>query len=238
MNTSKKIAVISGGSGYLGSSIVQTLILNNFSVIVLEKEKRNVPESENIHFKFGDISVDSDVKKIADEVRKEYGEIHTIIHAASSPLIRRPVLSLSDVDFEKQLLVNVFGGFHFFKYFSEFLSENGSIIGITSSAILPKSLHSKSGSYVAAKYGLQGLLRSISSESLFRVYSIAPAFMPGGLNHDIPEIARDMIIKKSRPEDITNAEEVSRAVLLAVNDSDKKWSGKTISIPGFLISEM
>jgi len=238
MNISKKIAIISGGSGYLGSSLVQTFICNNFSVIILEKEKKEVSKTENVHFKFVDISIDSEVKNVAEEIKKEYGEIHTIVHAASDPLERRPMLSLSSEDFERQFFVNVFGGFHLFKHFSEFLEENGSFIGITSSVILPSSVHSKSGSYVAAKYGLQGLLRTLSLEVSFRVYSVAPAFMPGGLNNDMSEIVRELIIKKSQPENITNTNEVAEAIFSLVNDREKKWNGKTIALPGFLVSEL
>ncbi|MCX6735960.1 MAG: SDR family oxidoreductase [Candidatus Parcubacteria bacterium] len=238
MNTDKKIAVISGGGGYLGSAISQELIRNGFFVIAIEREDKGILDTENIRFKIADISDVSAVKKIAEEVKAEFGEICTIIHTASAPLVRQPVLSLSEDDFTQQFSVNVEGGFHLFKYFSEMLEKNGSIIGITSSAILQGTPHSKSGSYVSAKYGLQGLLRSISSESFFRVYSVAPAFMSGGLNNDLPEIARDFILQKSDPKDIASVENVASSVLSLVNDQEKKWRGKTIALPGFFVTEI
>jgi 3-oxoacyl-[acyl-carrier protein] reductase len=237
MKTSKKIAVISGGGGFLGSAIAETLMFNDFIVIAVERENDGKADAENKHFKFADISDVSAVKKIAEEVKKEYGEIFTIIHAASAPLSRKPVLSLSEDDFERQFAVNVRGGFHLCKYFSEMLSSNGAIIGITSSAIFPESAYMKSGSYVAAKCGLQGLLRALFFEMPFRIYSIAPAFMPGGINGDMPEAVCELLMKKSRPEDIADPKKVAEAVLSLVNDLEKKWSGKTIAMPGFLVRE-
>lgn len=233
MKTSKKIAVISGGGGFLGNAIAETLMRNDFIVIVVERKNDGRTDSENRHFKFADISDASAVKKIAEEVKKEYGEIFTIIHAASAPLSRKPVLSLSEEEFERQFAVNVRGGFYLCKYFSEMLSPDGSIIGITSSAIFPESAHMKSGSYAAAKCGLQGLLRTLSFEIPFRVYSVAPAFMPGGLNGDMPEAVRELIIKKSRSEDIADPNKVAEAILSLVNDTEKNGSEKRLPCRGF-----
>jgi len=235
MNTSKKVAVISGGAGYLGSAISQKLVDNDFIVVALVQENSGVSTKENIYFKRVDITSASAVRQVADEVKEEFGEVFTVIHCASAPLVRRPILSLSEDDFKRQFEVNVFGGFYFFKYFSGMMNENGALIGTTSSAILPKASHGKNGSYAAAKYGLQGMLLSLVPEVSFRIYSVAPSFMPGGLNNDLPTAAKEIIIKTRPPQEITDPNEVAEAILSLVNDTEKKWNGDTILLPGFVI---
>ncbi len=237
MDSKRKTIIISGGGGYLGNALVRTFTKNGFNIIVLEREIKGLSGTENLHFKLADVSNFYDVKKAADEVKKEFGGIFAIIHAASAPLVRQPALSVSEKDFEKQFAVNVLGGFYLFKYFSEMLSPDGAIIGITTSAIFHGTAHAKSGSYVAAKSGLWGLLRSISFETSFRVYSVAPAFMPDGLNKDLPLAIREFIVKKIGTKNVTDAGEVSLTALSLVNDKERRWSGKTIALPGFLVTE-
>jgi len=238
MNDFKKIAVISGGSGFLGKAVARECTAHGFTVIALEKKLNNSSRIPNVRYKRADITKEKEVQRVTEEIKKEYGEIFTIIHTASAPISRTPILSLLFPDFKNQFSVNVFGAFYLFKYFSEILNVNGSVIGITSSALFSKTAHSKNGSYVSAKFGLHGLLKSLSNEAPFRVYSIDPAFMPGGLNKDIPEPVRDLIIKKSPPEEITSPEEVADAILVLINDLERKWHGKTISIPGFLVNQL
>jgi NAD(P)-dependent dehydrogenase (short-subunit alcohol dehydrogenase family) len=238
MKNAKKVAVISGGAGYLGSAVANEFIRNDFFAVAIDREHCRMANTENMEFKGVDISDAFAVQKIAEEIKAEFGEIFALVHVASAPLVRRPVLSLSEEDFKSQFLVNVFGGFHLFKYFLEMVKDNGAIIGVTSSSILSGIVHSQNGSYVSAKYGLQGLLHSLISEVSSRVYSVAPAFMPGGLNGDMPEIVREFVIKKGRKEDRTNPNDVARAILVLANDTEKKWNGKTIAMPGFLVNEL
>jgi len=233
----KKVVVLSGGTGYLGNAISTKLAQNDFIVVAIGMELPDTGANKNVNVltRIADVSDPDAVKEIAREVQEKFGVIFAAIHAASAPLSRRPVLSLSDEEFKLQFLVNVFGAFNFFKSFCAILKEEGAAIGITSSVIFPGDKFPKSGSYTAAKYGLQGLLNSLSAEELFRIYSVAPSFMPGGLNDDLPAAFRDIIVNKSGLEHITNAEAVSNAILSLVNDKEKKWDKRTISMPGFSV---
>lgn len=200
--SSKKVVVISGGAGYLGSSIRHLLEEKGFIVLALDK-------------KTVDITVSEAVREAAKRIKTKYGVIEAVIHAASAKLIRKPLLTQSRRDFENQFSVNVSGAFNLFKYFVPLLSDRGTIIGITSGA-LDLGTNSPSGSYLPAKAALRGILnilRKELSEKSFRVFEVAPAFMPGGLNRDIPKAAIEFIQKRSKPEDTTTPEEISKKIL-------------------------
>jgi len=223
----KKIVVISGGTGYLGSAIVRKLSRCGFVVVIItrdDKEKSGFVNNDFIHYVAADITNTKLVEKIAKEVKNRFGKISAIIHAASAPLVRKPLLAESNKDFESQLLVNVTGAFNLFKFFCPIVSSGGAVIGITSQAINSGVPHSPSGSYIPAKYALRGLLRVLSNElkeQSIRVYDVAPAFMPGGLNRDIPEKALEFIKKKSSPKEITSPEKIAGKILSLINDGNK-----------------
>lgn len=235
LNKIREVAIISGGAGYLGSAISQKLSDSGFVVIAISKDETTTgKENEYIRRITADITDENSMEKIAKEIEKQFGKISTIIHSASAPLIRKPVLSESVENFELQFKVNVTGAFNLFKFFIPLLSSNGSVIGITTKSIVNDAPHSPSGSYIPAKLALNGLLRVIScelKEKSIRVYGVAPAFMPGGLNNDIPQTVAEFIKKKSLPEEITNPENVADIILELINDKTKKMDGKSIIVP-------
>lgn len=234
----KKIAAISGGTGYLGSAITRKLTDNGFIVVAITKTAKTAADlikNESVHYIAADITNAKSVEKIAEEVKNRFGQVSAIIHAASAPLIRKPLLAQSHNDFESQLSVNATGAFNLFKFFCPLALPKSAIIGITSQAIGDNAAHSPSGSYIPAKYALRGLLRVLSNElreRSIRVYGVAPAFMPGGLNRDIPKAAVEFIKKKSLPEEVTSTEEVAEVIFDLINDKSANMSGKSIAVPG------
>ena len=186
-----KTIVISGGTGYLGSAIIKALA--DYQVI---------PFKEDI----------TDSRAVREFAKKLPGRIFGVIHAASAPLVRKPLLSLTEEEFTSQFSVNVIGAFHVIKYLAPLISPGGCMIGITTKA-LDEAVHAPSGSYLPAKYGLRGLLHILAEELKgmpIRVYEVAPAFMPGGLNNDMPKAVVDFIQKKS---DHTTPERVAQEIL-------------------------
>lgn len=221
----KKSIIVSGGKGYLGKTISQTLEKAGFNII-----------NERI-----DLTDEIAVSRYAQKVRSEFSDIWGIIHTASAPLVRKKVLDGSIADFGAQFSVNVLGGFNLFKYFMPMVLPGGFIVGITSQSIESKTTHQNSGSYIPAKLALRGLLKVLSKEldaQRIRVYAIAPAFMPGGLNKDLPETVVDFISKKSSKEDMCSPQEVSDLIVKLAENDDGYPSGKSISVPGLKITDL
>lgn len=238
----KKIAVISGGAGYLGSIIARKLADNGFIVVAITKTAKaaaDIIKNEFVHYIIADITNTEAIEKTAEEVKNRFGQVSAIIHAASAPLVRKPVLAQSRENFESQLSVNVSGAFNLFKFFCPLALPGSALIGITSRAIDSSAVHSPSGSYIPAKYALRGLLRVLSKElKEHRVYAVAPAFMPGGLNRDIPEAAVEFIRKKSSPKEITDPEEVAKVIFDLINDKSANMIGKSIAVPGRALTDL
>ncbi|MDO8492545.1 MAG: SDR family oxidoreductase [bacterium] len=240
-----KVVVISGGAGYLGNFIVKKLAKSGFTIVVIGRsgKKNNADFINNnvVHYIKADITNESAIWKAAEEVKKKFETVFAIIHATSGRIIRRSVLELSYGEFKSQFGVNVFGAFNLFKNFYSIISDDGVVIGITSRAIDIGVPPSSSGSYIPAKYGLKGLLRVLSAElkkRSIRVYAVAPAFMQGGLNDDIPKSVTEFIRKKSQPGEITEPGDVADLILSLLNKEVDIESGKSIAVPTRVISDL
>jgi NAD(P)-dependent dehydrogenase (short-subunit alcohol dehydrogenase family) len=215
----KKPVVISGLGGYVGTALKALLDEAGFEPVSVE----------------GDITDAGNVEKEALRIAATYPQLSGLVHCVSAPLVRKPLLDESEGEFESQFRANVLGAFTFCKYFAPLLTTGSAVVGITTiGADIPRP-NSSVGSYLAAKYGLKGLLRVLTAELKekgIRVYAVAPAFMPGGLNADMPKAAADFIVQKSAPEDVTTPAEVAGVVRMLLSGDGAPESGVSVIVPG------
>lgn len=187
-----KLAIITGGSGYLGSAIAERF-----------KQKGYAPVSFST--KGGvDVTDELALKKAIDAAVDKYGPIYACVHAAAAPLERKSLLSIASDSFDKAMAVAAGGAYLLARAAAPHMDPSATFIGITTEAIEPSELVSPSGAYIPAKYALRGVLRALNAE-LPRVYAVAPGFLPGGLNGDLPEAVRAVLAQKYKsptPEDI------------------------------------
>jgi NAD(P)-dependent dehydrogenase (short-subunit alcohol dehydrogenase family) len=207
-----RIIAMTGGSGFVGQGLVKWLEADGYTV-------RN--------FK-GDVADEKAVERFAEEL-KGFGPIHGIVHLASPPLSRGPLLSQSAALFDAHLRVAALGAFFLCKHLCPLLRKEAVIVGILSREI--ERITFPSGSYVPAKYALRGLLKVLSRELKdVRVFGVSPAFMPGGLWRDLPESVINFFATKSKPEDITSPEAVAAAIAELLGDTAQK-GGVMLSLP-------
>lgn len=240
ISTDKKIVVIAGGSGYLGSFIVDKLLAEGMTVVIIGLNKPvNFKDRESLNFIEADLTNWEIVQQVASQVQNNFGEVVSLIYAASAPLVRQKLLDLSQTDFLSQYTVNVSGAFNFYKAFAGILASKGALIGLTTKAINSRGSLMVAGSYLSAKLALRGLLKILASELKdTRVYEVAPAFMPGGLNKDLPNVVIEFIKNKSHINEIAKPEEVANLIYDLINDQAASFSGKVIIVPGRTVIDL
>lgn len=115
------VYVIIGGSGTVGNIITDYLASHyNANIIWFGRKPQNDKISDKISTitEFGgslkyysvDISNAAGMKKVLQSIKKEYGKIHGIIHAAMDFNIQR-ISSLSEEDVKRGLSAKVYGGY-------------------------------------------------------------------------------------------------------------------------------
>lgn len=226
----KPLAIISGGTGYLGSAVASCLKEKGWIVASIGRSDTTDPLSFR-----SDITDEAEVQKTVTTIVDSYGPIDACIHAAAVPVdAKTPVLSLPAGSFDEQINIAVRGAFLLAKSAIPHMKEGSAFIGVTSALIEPDVALSRMGSYVTAKYALRGFLRTLASEvsvQKVRVYAVAPGFLPGGLNKGIPEAILKFLGKKSGAGDST-AEEVAEVIGKICTEPTAYVPGSSISVPG------
>jgi 3-oxoacyl-[acyl-carrier protein] reductase len=226
LNTSrKKIAIISGFTGYVGSCIAQKLSEDGILIVGLYRKSSKL-KAENIkaslvgegHVLYVcDLEEKENLESIIKDIETTIGVPSLCIHAAWSKPARKSIISSSKEELIAHLEENSISSFNFLMVCGRYLKskKEGVLIGITTSGVLIPSDTKGLGGYIVAKYALQGMLTVLKEELHpygVRVYSIAPSFMDGGMNQDIPQAFIDMLKAKNNNAPLASAEDVADKV--------------------------
>ena len=131
--TKKSLAVVSGGTGYLGSAIVTALKDAGWNAIALSHSDC-------------DVTSHVEVEKAISKIVADGPKIGAIIHAAASPVAKTALLEADDADFDQQIVVAVRGAFNLAKATAPHMEHGGAFIGITSKLIEPGATALQMGS--------------------------------------------------------------------------------------------
>ncbi len=216
--TKQKVAIVSGGTGYVGSAIVEALKNAGWIVAPLSHDVCDVTDAE---------AVQTFVGKLVSKHR----EINACIHAAATPIERVPVFSSSPASFDAIIKVAAAGAYNLANALLLHMPKGSAFIGITTEAIEPGSQGKGAGAYVPAKYALRGFLHALTydaAERGIRVYAIAPGFLPGGLNSDLPKAFLDFFKKKN--PDAPSADDVGALVVKVCDEPGAFESGSSITV--------
>jgi 3-oxoacyl-[acyl-carrier protein] reductase len=127
----KPLAMISGGTGYLGSAIAAELTRHNWQVALFSREK--IPGNPDIFL--CDVTNETSVHRTIERIVEEFGDVHACIHAAAAALTRKPIASLSVDDFKADVETSLFGAFFLYRHAIKHISKGGVIIGITTAGM-------------------------------------------------------------------------------------------------------
>lgn len=235
----RKLAVISGGCGDLGSAIGKKLSEDGFDVVALyHTATREKADSVLKSFASGEHeAVQCDIRNAAavvgviDGIAGKRGKIHAAVHAAVSPIQRKAFFDLTDADMKQQFEVGVFGGFNFLKCAAQNM-ESGTIIGMLSRVIFPGVGHPRMAAYTIAKFALRGMLHELQLELAKKpiaVNAITPGFIDDHLNSDIPPEVKKFIVERADTGSLRTAEDVARVASFLCSDNGASVRGKIFS---------
>lgn len=232
----KPVAVITGGTGYVGSAIASALIERDWLPVLLSLESRTLEGAETI---VCDITDEKDVEKMTDVVVKKYGTVAACIHTAATPIARVSLLEDTIESFEKTVAVSVRGAFLLARAMTPYMESCAAFIGITTQAIEPTAtVAPKIGAYIPSKMALRGFLRVLAHEAEgLRIYAVAPGFLPGGLNRDLPTPVRTLLARQ--PDGTTSsANDVAEIVADICANASLFPSGTSILSPSRAVTPL
>lgn len=196
-----KIAVVTGGSGVLGSNVSQGLLEAGATVLIIGAHQNKVDAAVEKLSAYGDVYglacnvLDTeDIEKAKDYVVEKWGRIDILVNAAGGNVLGATIMDDQSVfdmkkeDLNKVIDLNLYGTIYPCLTFGKLMAaqKSGSIINVSSMAAYD-SLTRVMG-YSIAKEGVNALTKWLAQEMAIkysekiRVNAIAPGFFIGEQN--------------------------------------------------------
>ncbi len=198
---SGKIAVVTGGSGVLGSNVSQGLLEAGATVLVIGAHQHKVDATVERLRPYGDVSglvcnvLDpKEIEKARDYVIERWNRVDILVNAAggnvpgATIMDDQSVFDMKDEDLRRVIDLNLYGTIYPCLTFGKIMAEqkSGSIINVSSMAAYDAL--SRVMGYAIAKEGVNALTKWLAQEMAIkysekiRVNAIAPGFFIGEQN--------------------------------------------------------
>jgi NAD(P)-dependent dehydrogenase (short-subunit alcohol dehydrogenase family) len=180
MNTTRKVAVITGASQGIGAGLVGGFLERGYRVVANSRSIK--PESsDNILSIAGDISDPKVAERVIRSTVEKFGRVDTLVNNAGV-FVAKPFTEYTEADYDHVLRVNLNGFFYFSQRAIQQMLANGGghVVNITTTLVnqpvrgVPAALAS------LTKGGLDAVTRSLAIEYAdkgIRVNAVAPGII-------------------------------------------------------------
>ena len=226
--------IVTGASRGLGLCISRTLAAAGYRVIAIARNAGAATESAHgaIDFRPCDLSDLSTLGPLVRALRREFGPLYGLINNAG--LGTSGVLSnMRDQDIQRVIQLNTLSPILLSKYVvrSMMAQREGRIINISS--IVASTGYSGLSVYSATKASLVGFTRSLArevGELGITVNALAPGFLNTDMTHDLNELQREKIARRSALHRMPEAIDVARSVEFLLGEGGRNITGTVITI--------
>ena len=242
MELKGKVALITGAAQGIGKVIAVRLAESGASIAICDlnidglqtttKEiesagGRALPIEANV------ASMDQ-TQAMVEKTVKELGGVHILVNNAG--ITRDSLLLRMTVDdWDKVLTVNLKGVFNCTKAALKFMAKQryGRVISIAS--IVGEMGNAGQANYAASKAGVIGFTKTVAREYAKRsitANAIAPGFIATAMTDELPEKAREDLMKQIPIGRLGTPEDVANAVLFLASDASNYITGQVINVNG------
>ena len=224
MRLGGKVALVTGAASGFGAGIARTFAREGAKVAILDLNGAGAKElassvGANAMAIAGDVTVERDVGSAVESTVAQHGRLDIVVNNAGWTHRNRPMLDVSETEYDRVFAVNVKSIFHMTRAVVPVMRKQGggTIINIGSTA----GIRPRPGLtwYNASKGAVNLMSRSMAVElapDKIRVNCVAPVIGETGLlsefmgGEDTPEIRAKFIAtiplgRMSRPDDVANA---------------------------------
>lgn len=240
--TAKKTALVIGGSGGIGSTIVERLLHDGFIVCATyahdgeHRESLRSLRDKSVPLYRMDLLDESGTCSAMRQIVKEHSRVDVVVFAPTLPTPHTPLLQSEWSDFASHFAVQVRGMWQIVRELEHQIKTGSKmkfIIIITEACIgkPPGGL----APYVTAKYGLMGFAKMMAVE--FGRYNctvnmISPGMVATNLLKNVPPKLIEMAAIQNPLRRIAKAEDVAEVVSFLSSDKSHYLNGIHITVNG------
>ncbi len=245
MTNPKPIALVTGASRGIGSSIARKLAMDGFHVLLNyssnEARARELAEAitkdggsaEPLGF---DVSVSEQVNEKFDWIQKTHGNLGVLVNNAGIT-IDGLLLRMKDEDLDRTLDVDLKGAIFCTRAAAKPMmkARGGSIINISS--VIGEMGNAGQSAYSAAKAGLLGFTKSVAKElssRQIRCNAITPGFIETDMTGALTVDQKDAILRSIPLGFLGNGEDVANLVSFLASPASRYITGQIIGVNGGL----
>lgn len=200
----KNILVI-GATGGIGAKTVALLKASGSNIFIAGRNELQLQEMSEYYFA-GDLTDSKNVEALKEKYFSTYSTIDILINASGIGIIK-PLEKLSEEEFLKTIMINLYAPFLLIKSFLPAMKEAGKGLIINIPGVLGKVPMAGAAAYSASKYGLTGMLQSIREEIKRTEIRVTNIFM-GGVDSPF----WDEIDLRVQREKMITSEEAAKAI--------------------------
>ena len=238
-----KVALVTGGSGGIGSAIVRALSTRGATLMIayhqnsqgahsLQRELRSAGGTADCHS--ADLSNPAQARALVEETIKRMGDLHVLVNCAGITS-DRTLQKMTPEQWENVLQLDLSAIFHCTQAAIPALVKNrGSIVNISS--IVGETGAFGQTNYAAAKAGVIGFTKSLAFELArhgVTVNAVCPGYIDTRMLQTVPEKVREQIKERIPIGRFGTAEEVAAVVRFLVTEGTY-ITGQAINVNGGL----
>ena len=240
-----KVALVTGASRGIGSSVAERLARDGFALIVNYSE--NAAPAEVLVRKIeqaggralaakADISDASSVRRMFDAAEAAFGGVDVLVNNAGIMTLA-PIADADDASFDRHIAVNLKGTFNTLREAAKRLRSGGRIINFSSSVV--GMLMPTYGVYAATKAAVEAMTRVLAQEVRGRNITVN-AVAPGPTATDLflkgkPQDVVDRMAKKAPLERLGQPGDIADVVAFLAGP-DAAWvNGQVLRVNGGII---
>lgn len=237
-----KVVLITGGSSGIGKETVYKFAKNGYDVIFTynkSKEMSKTIEKDikssynvNIYSIKCDISLENDVKSLANFVKDKTNKIDVLVNNAGIAIDN--LLEEKTVEeFKKVIDTNLIGTFSVVKYLGNLINDGGSIINISSTNAID-SYYIESIDYDASKIGIISLTHNLAKyyAPKIRVNCICPGWVDTLMNKDLSKEQKEYENKKILLNRFAKPNEIANVIYFIASDEGSYINDAIIKVDG------
>lgn len=248
MNLKNKVALITGSTRGIGSSIARLFLENDAKVVICGSTEENATKAvkkmkeelnltdENIMAVGINMKDNISIKDAVAKVIDKWKRIDILVNNAGITS-NVSLLDSTDEDFMNMFQINFFGVVSLTREVVKYMKETGGSIINTSSMVANYGARNQSA-YASSKFAINGLTKSLAKELgmyNIRVNAVAPGVVATDMMSIVTEEMKQGLLRMTPLNKMAEPTDLAGAYLYLASDLSKFTTGTIIQVDGGLV---